>query len=310
METVGETVAQMTQRGGRIHAFGEMVALLWAEGNRDAAIRLEELWSELGKVHRFALFCAYPIAGFDGQRLATPFADICGCHSKVIPAESYTSVGTREQRLRAISLLQQKAQSLEAEIAHRKEVEKALSKRKRELFDFFENATEGLHKVGPDGTILWANQADCGLLGYAVEEYVGRSITAFHADSAVMEEILTKLRQGETLENFPARLRCKNGSIKHVLINSNACFEEGAFAYTRCFTRDVTRQWHAEHALREADSRKDEFLATLAHELRNPLRADQMRWACWRSIAAIRKRWPNARSIMERQVRTIGAAGG
>ncbi len=82
---------------------------------------------------------------------------------------------------------------------------------------------------------------------------------------------MQRLRGGETLVNFPARLRCKNGAIKHVLITSNACFEDGEFAYTRCFTRDVTQQFQAEKALLEADRRKDEFLATLSHELRNPL---------------------------------------
>jgi CheY-like chemotaxis protein/nitrogen-specific signal transduction histidine kinase len=71
--------------------------------------------------------------------------------------------------------------------------------------------------------------------------------------------------------HFPARLRCKNGTIKHVRISSNACFEDGVFAYTRCFTRDVTEQWQAEKALLDADRRKDEFIATLSHELRNPL---------------------------------------
>ncbi|MEX2173958.1 MAG: ATP-binding protein [Pirellulaceae bacterium] len=305
LQTVGEVVARLAQRGGRIHAFGEMVALLWADGNQDAAIRLEELWNELGKLHRFALFCAYPIAGFDEQGHAAPFAGICGCHSRVIPAESYTSFTTREQRVRAISLLQQKAQSLEAEIAHRQEVEQALSKRERELTDFFENGKEGLHKVGPDGTILWANQAECSLLGYTVDEYVGHSITEFHADPAVIEEMLNKLRGGETLENFPARLKCKNGSIKHVLVNSNACFEGENFAYTRCFTRDVTRQWQAEQALREADRRKDEFLAILAHELRNPLAPIKNALGLLEIDNANAETVEQARAIMQRQVRQM-----
>jgi len=302
IESIGTVIAKMAQRGRPIHAFGEMVALLWADGNRDAAIRLEELWNELGKQHRFALFCAYPIAGFDNENHATQFNGICGCHSRVIPAESYVAIDNADDRLRAITLLQQKAQSLGAEIAHRREVEKALSNREREFADFFENATEGLHKVGPDGTILWANKAECELLGYSIDEYVGRSITNFHVDAEVIADILNKLRQGETLENFPARLRCKNGSIKHVLINSNACFEDGEFVYTRCFTRDVTLQSQAEQALRDADRRKDEFLATLAHELRNPLapitNAIELLKIDSRNEEAIE----DVRSILERQV--------
>ena len=45
-------------------------------------------------------------------------------------------------------------------VEHRKEVEKALLQRERELSDFFENALEGIHQVGPDGVILWANKAE------------------------------------------------------------------------------------------------------------------------------------------------------
>jgi PAS domain S-box-containing protein len=271
METVGTLIGRLTKRFARIHAFGEMVALLWADGNRDAAIGLEELWNELGKRYRFSLFCAYPIAGFDQALDAGPLEGVCTCHSRVIPAESYVTIADSGDRLREITSLQQKAMSLQAEIAHRQQVERALGQREKELADFFENAAEGMHKVGPDGDILWANKAEYQLLGYSAEEYVGHSISEFHVDRDVINDMLDRLRRGETLENYPARLRCKNGSIKHVLVNSSGCFHDGQFSYTRCFTRDVTRLWHAEQALREADRRKDEFLATLAHELRNPL---------------------------------------
>ncbi len=62
-----------------------------------------------------------------------------------------------------------------------------------ELADFVENAVEGLHRVGPDGTILWANRAELQLLGYEWEEYVGRHIADFHADPATIDYILTTL---------------------------------------------------------------------------------------------------------------------
>lgn len=72
---------------GRIAAFGEMVALLWAEGNIEAALYLEELWNRLADVYSFSLCCAYPMSGFVGSPHAAPFLKICAQHTHVFPAE-------------------------------------------------------------------------------------------------------------------------------------------------------------------------------------------------------------------------------
>ena len=48
-------------QGGPVRIFGEMVAVLWAEGHTRAAIRLEELWNKLGTEQPSALLCAYPL---------------------------------------------------------------------------------------------------------------------------------------------------------------------------------------------------------------------------------------------------------
>jgi hypothetical protein len=72
---------------GRIAAFGEMVALLWAEGNIEAALQLEELWNRLADVHSFSLCCAYPMSGFVGNPHAAPFLKICAQHTHVFSAE-------------------------------------------------------------------------------------------------------------------------------------------------------------------------------------------------------------------------------
>lgn len=141
------------------------------------------------------------------------------------------------------------------DITDRKRVEAELRDSQRDLTDFFENANVGLHWVGPGGLILRANQAELDMLGYEREEYVGRHISEFHADSAVIDDILTRLLRGETLHDYPARLRCKDGSIRDVLINSSGAFEEGQFLHTRCFTRDVTEHKRAEEALRESEAR-------------------------------------------------------
>ena len=123
-----------------------------------------------------------------------------------------------------------------------------------ELADFVENAVEGLHRVGPDGTILWANRAELQMLGYRWEEYVGRHIAEFHADPSTIDHILATLLSGGALYDQPARLRCKDGSIRHVLIHSNGHFEDGKLRYTRCFTRDATERHERDLALAQRDA--------------------------------------------------------
>jgi PAS domain-containing protein len=69
----------------------------------------------------------------------------------------------------------------------------------------------GEKRVGPDGTLLRANQAELDMLGYARGEYVGRNIADFHVDQSVISDILRRLKAGETLRDTPAQLRAKDG---------------------------------------------------------------------------------------------------
>ena len=133
---------------------------------------------------------------------------------------------------------------------------KKLEQRVEELTDFFENASLPLHWVDSNGTIIWANQAELDSLGYTKDEYIGYPISLFHSESAVINDILTRLKNKETLKNYPASLTCKDGSIKHVLINSNVLEKNGEFIHTRCFTRDITELKNEEH-------RKEKLLFSL-----------------------------------------------
>ncbi len=136
------------------------------------------------------------------------------------------------------------------DIADRRGAERALEQSERELTDFFDNASVGIHWVGADGTILRANRTELAMLGYDHDEYVGRKIVDFHVDRPVIEEILSRLAQGETLHDFPARIYAKDRSIRDVLIDSNAMFANGRFVHSRCFTRDVTGLLRARKAER------------------------------------------------------------
>jgi hypothetical protein len=84
---VGGTISKLAARGERrrIVVFGELVAVLWAAGKPESAIRLEEMWNELARELDFCLCCAYPMSGFS-NRHAAPFMKICAQHSHVFTA--------------------------------------------------------------------------------------------------------------------------------------------------------------------------------------------------------------------------------
>jgi excisionase family DNA binding protein len=122
-EVVASIIARAAKGQRRVRIFGELVALLGMDGNYPAAVRLEAFWNDLQKAHPFTLLCAYPMDLFGGEALAEMFGDVCAEHSHVIPAESYAELTSPDERLRAITRLQQQAGSLEAEIAERKRVD-------------------------------------------------------------------------------------------------------------------------------------------------------------------------------------------
>jgi len=138
---------------------------------------------------------------------------------------------------------------IKRDITERKRVEEALQRNEAQLTDFFENSAVGLHWLGPDGIILRVNKAELNMLGYTREEYEGHNIVEFHADRDVIEDLLTRLKAGEVVENYEARLLCKNGSIKHADISSSVYREGGRFIHTRCFTRDITESKRIEGRL-------------------------------------------------------------
>lgn len=53
--------------GGRLRLYGDMVAQLWMEGNKAAAIALEKLWDDFAQTQAFSLYCAYPEHLFHGN---------------------------------------------------------------------------------------------------------------------------------------------------------------------------------------------------------------------------------------------------
>jgi PAS domain S-box-containing protein len=253
--TVGSVIDKSLRAAGTagLRAYGEMVDVLWKAGNAEGALQLEDLWNALADRHQFSLLCAYSMGNFYQQSDMAGIQSVCGRHSHVMPAESFVQLQSEDTRNREIARLQQQERALKTEIAERRKLEASLrdvlAKQKaleaelraseEELRDFLDNAVDGLHWVDAEGRILWANQAELDLLGVERGEYIGSHIARFHADPHVIEDMLSRLRRNEKLIAYPARLRCKDGSLRHVEISSNVRWKDGVFVHTRCFTREV-----------------------------------------------------------------------
>lgn len=125
-----------------------------------------------------------------------------------------------------------------------------------------------------EGRILSWNLAAERLFGYTEAEAVGQSITMIIPPQRQNEEreILAKLRRGERIDHFETIRQAKDGRrIDISLTISPLRDRSGKIIGASKIARDITAQKQLQEALRRANQRKDEFLATLAHELRNPL---------------------------------------
>jgi hypothetical protein len=85
-QAMGGVIAELRLHYGAVRAYGEMVDVLWQRGEREAAIRLEEYWNELGKLQTFSLFCAYRMDPLDSAVYGGPLENVCRVHSHLVPA--------------------------------------------------------------------------------------------------------------------------------------------------------------------------------------------------------------------------------
>ncbi len=137
-----------------------------------------------------------------------------------------------------------------------------LSRRQQELARLLEDISAPMQWLDAGGRILWANQAQLELLGYRREEYVGRRIAEF--DAGEEGGLWQHLPTNGARHRRAARLRCKDGSIKSVLIDSRTLSEDGAFSYAHCVIQNVGDRAGADKALRHSEAKLATVLANAA----------------------------------------------
>ena len=151
----------------------------------------------------------------------------------------------------------------------------------RLLAAIVESSDDAIVSKSLDGTIRSWNAGAQRLFGHSAEQAIGRHISLIIPPERLAEEdrIVERLKAGERIDHFETeRLGAGDRRIQVSLTISPIKNDAGEVVGASKVARDVTRQRQAEAELRrladslaEADRRKDEFLATLAHELRNPL---------------------------------------
>jgi PAS domain S-box-containing protein len=255
-EIIGGVIARAAaashDENRRVVAFGEMVALLWAEGRAEAAIELEKLWNDLAKSYSFSLRCAYPMQGFCREEHAESLLRICAEHSGVVPDEGYTELTSEDERLRNVVRLQQRAQALQSEIDWR---------HREERFRLFVEGVQdyAIFMLDLEGHVSTWNTGARRIKGYLASEIVGRHFSCFYPEEDVRDgkpQRLLKLaaKDGHS-EDEGWRVR-KDGSKFWASVTVSAIHDEaGNLIGFGKVTRDLTERKRAETALRRSEAR-------------------------------------------------------
>jgi two-component system, chemotaxis family, CheB/CheR fusion protein len=190
------------------------------------------------------------------------------------------------------------------DVTGRNRAEQALA----QLAAIVESSEDAIFTKDLDGVITSWNRGAQGVYGYAAEEVVGRHVSllipADHQDE--LPAIMERLKQGERIEHYETVRLHKDGQRIDVSVSISPLRDgKGGIIGAAAIARDVSARKRAEEELREADRRKSEFLAMLAHELRNPLAPLRnglqiLRLAGDNGVVAA-----EARTMMERQLENV-----
>ena len=279
-QTLEPLFAQAAGRHPRVVVFGEMVRLLWAQGRQSAAVRLEELWNALRSKYAFQLLCAYPM----NEMASAPWQAVhrvCGEHSHAAITDANWRSATEDERLAELRELQARTTALERDAAKHEATHQALqdaearADRTRALLAaIVESSDDAIVSKSLDGLISSWNEGARRLFGYTADEAIGKSIMLIIPPDQQEEErqILARIARGERIEHFETVRIAKDGRRVDVSLTISPVRDgDGCVIGASKVARDISERRRLEERLRDADRRKDEFIAMLGHELRNPL---------------------------------------
>jgi len=242
--------AAMNSEQRDVVIFGEMVAILWAQGKQEAAIHLEELWNSLAGEYSFSLRCAYPINSFHKDEHADGFSRICAEHSDLLSPRSDQELHlTDNEPLRIIAKLQQRLQVLE--------YDKALRESERRFRLLVEAVQDyAIFMLDASGHVTSWNVGAERLKGYKAAEILGQHFSRFYpqedlAAGKPQRELSIASSEGR-VEDEGWRVR-KDGSQfwANVVITTIKDAQGQIIGFSKV-TRDFTERMRAQKALEES----------------------------------------------------------
>jgi PAS domain S-box-containing protein len=258
LDAIGQVIARAASasldENRRVVAFGEMVALLWAEGKYDAAIQLEKLWNELAKTYSFSLHCAYPMQGFSRQEMDDSLRKICAEHSGVVLDGSPSAITSEGHR--SLTNLKQDGLVLSNIEWHERD----------EPFRLFVESVGdyAIFMLDPDGRIASWNAGAERTKGYKAAEIIGQHFSTFYPKEDVRsgkpQRLLALAESEGHVEDEGWRIR-KDGSRFWANVTITAIRDaSGSLVGFGKVTRDLTERRLAEVALRRSEERARLFV--------------------------------------------------
>ncbi|RQR80087.1 response regulator [Burkholderia sp. Bp9012] len=301
------TIVEAAVRAGRpVHVFGEMVALLCAQERYAGALRLEALWNELIEQHRFSLYCGYPGDVFPSAEQSETFRHVCALHRRILPDASLRN-DENELHL-TLALSQQRSRALSDEIRRREDAEQQRN---------------GVLMHAPLPIALLSGAAHrIVLANHRFSELCGRTDIVDQRLTSVLPggdtpaivralETARTLGRSTTISEHRDRPEPDDARVYRLHFNPQPLADGlGVIVSAVEVTEHVAAREKLVAAnaerdrllgeLRDANQAKDQFLAVLGHELRNPLTPISL------ALELIRHRdgqaTPNEIAIIQRQL--------